>query len=294
MILGCHVQMKAPDYVEGSVKEAIAYGANALMLYTGAPQNTRRNPVEKLRIEEAKQLMHENGMKMEHLIVHAPYIINPANSVKPEVAELAKEFLESELERTAAIGASYLVLHPGSYTTTDLETGIHTIIERLNSVAHYPEGVKICLETMAGKGSEVGYRFEHLAEILSGVEHPESLGVCLDTCHISDAGYDINDFDGVLDEFDRVIGLTHLHVIHLNDSKNERGARKDRHANLGMGTIGFDALHAVACNSRCAAIPKILETPYIGKKPPYRYEIEMLRSGVYNREILEQMANENG
>ncbi len=294
MILGCHVQMKAPDYVEGSVKEAIAYGANALMLYTGAPQNTRRNPVEKLRIEQAKQLMEENGMKMEHLIVHAPYIINPANSVKPEVAELAKEFLESELQRTAAIGASYLVLHPGSYTTTDLETGIRTIIQRLNSVQDYPQGVKICLETMAGKGTEVGFRFEQIAQIMAGVDNPEHFGVCLDTCHISDAGYDVTDFDGVLDEFERIIGLEHLHVIHLNDSKNERGARKDRHANLGMGTIGFEALHAVASNRRCEHIAKILETPYIGKKPPYKYEIEMLRSGIYNREILEKMANENG
>jgi deoxyribonuclease-4 len=147
---------------------------------------------------------------------------------------------------------------------------------------------------MAGKGSEIGSSFEQIAQILEGLDHPESYGVCFDTCHTSDAGYDLRDFGHVLDEFDRIIGLDRMHVIHLNDSKNERGARKDRHANLGMGTIGFDALHAVACNSRCAAIPKILETPYIGKKPPYRYEIEMLRSGVYNREILEQMAKENG
>lgn len=289
MILGCHVQMKAPDYVEGSVKEALSYGANALMLYTGAPQNTRRNPVDKLHIAEAKQLMQENGLDMKNLIVHAPYIINPANSVKPEVAELAKEFLESELERTAAIGASYLILHPGSYTTTDMETGIRTIVERLNSVDHYPEDVIVCLETMAGKGSEVGWQFEQLAEILERVDHPEHFGVCLDTCHISDAGYDVNDFDGVLDEFDRIIGLDRLHVIHLNDSKNERGARKDRHANLGQGTIGFETLHRIASNERTAHIPKILETPYINKKPPYQYEIAMLRSGKYKPEVLEKL-----
>lgn len=289
MILGCHVQMKAPEYVEGSVKEALSYGANALMLYTGAPQNTRRNPVEKMHIKQAQDLMKANGLSMEHLIVHAPYIINPANSVKPEVAELAKEFLQSELSRTEAIGARYLVLHPGSYTTTDMETGIRTIIERLNSVEYYPENVVITLETMAGKGSEVGFRFEQIEEILSGVHHPENFGVCLDTCHINDAGYDVRDFNAVLDEFERIIGLKHLHVIHLNDSKNERGARKDRHANLGRGTIGFETLHAIAANERCAHVPKILETPYINKKPPYQYEIAMLRSGVYDPEVLDNL-----
>lgn len=289
MILGCHVQMKAPDYVLGSVQEALLYGANALMLYTGAPQNTRRNPIEKMKVKEAQQLMEKSGIPMQHMIIHAPYIINPANSVKPEVAELAKEFLESELKRTHEIGAEYLVLHPGSYTTTDLETGICTIVERLNSIEDYPENVIICLETMAGKGSEVGFRFEHLAEIIQKTEHPERFGVCLDTCHIYDAGYDVNDFDGVLDEFDRIIGLDRLHVIHLNDSKNERGARKDRHANLGMGTIGFETLHRIAENERTAHIPKILETPYINKKPPYSYEIEMLRSGVYDPEVLNSL-----
>jgi deoxyribonuclease-4 len=142
---------------------------------------------------------------------------------------------------------------------------------------------------MAGKGSEVGFRFEHLAEIIAGMNRPENYGVCLDTCHISDAGYDIHDFDGVLDEFDRVIGLERLHVIHLNDSKNERGAGKDRHANLGQGTIGFETLHAIALNERVKNIPKILETPYINKKPPYKEEIAMLKSGVYDPSVLESL-----
>lgn len=289
MIIGCHVQMKAPDFVEGSVREALSYGANALMLYTGAPQNTVRRPVEGLHIEEARLLMKQSGIPMEHMIIHAPYIINPANSVKPEVGELAREFLMKETERTAAFGAKYIVLHPGSYTTTDLETGINTIVSCLNSAQSYPEGIVICLETMAGKGSEVGFRFEHIAQILSRVDQPEHFGVCLDTCHINDAGYDVADFDAVLDEFDRIIGLDRLHVIHLNDSKNGRGARKDRHANLGMGTIGFDTLHRIACNERTAAIPKILETPYINKKPPYGIEIEMLRSGRYDADRLNNL-----
>lgn len=281
MILGCHVQMKAPDFVEGSVKEALSYKADALMLYTGAPQNTKRRPVEEMHVSQARALMEENGIPMERMIIHAPYIINPANSVKPEVSELAVEFLEKELQRTAAIGAKYMVLHPGSYTTADLETGIATAIRRLNAVGDYPENTVVCLETMAGKGSEIGFRFEQIAQILEGVSHPEHFGVCFDTCHTSDAGYDLRDFDAVLDEFDHVIGLSRLHVIHLNDSKNAMGARKDRHANIGQGTLGFDLLRSIAANERIRDIPLILETPYIGGRPPYGEEIAMLRSGVY-------------
>ena len=288
MILGCHVQMKAPDFLEGSVKEALSYRADALMLYTGAPQNTRRRPVEDMHVSQARKLMAENDIPMERMIIHAPYIINPANSTKPEVAELAVEFLQKELYRTAKIGAKYLVLHPGSYTDTDLETGIRTVISQLNSVQEYPEGVTVCLETMAGKGSEVGYRFEQIAQILEGLGHPEHFGVCFDTCHTSDAGYDLNDFDGVLDEFGRIIGLDRMHVIHLNDSKNARGARKDRHANIGQGTLGFDLLHRIASNDRVKEIPLILETPYIGGKPPYGEEIAMLREGVYDPSLLSQ------
>ena len=288
MILGCHVQMKAPDFLEGSVKEALSYRADALMLYTGAPQNTRRRPVEDMHVSQARKLMAENDIPMERMIIHAPYIINPANSTKPEVAELAVEFLQKELYRTAKIGAKYLVLHPGSYTDTDLETGIRTVISQLNSVQEYPEGVTVCLETMAGKGSEVGYRFEQIAQILEGLDRPEHFGVCFDTCHTSDAGYDLNDFDGVLDEFGRIVGLDRMHVIHLNDSKNARGARKDRHANIGQGTLGFDLLHRIASNDRVKEIPLILETPYIGGKPPYGEEIAMLREGVYDPSLLSQ------
>ncbi len=288
MILGCHVQMKAPLFLEGSVKEALSYGCNALMLYTGAPQNTRRRPVEDLHIEEAQQLMQENEMPMDRMIVHAPYIINLANSVKPEVAELAEEFLQKELERTHAIGAKYLVLHPGSYTTTNPETGIHTIVSNLNRIKSFPDGVIICLETMAGKGSEVGRTFEELEEILAGLDHPEHFGVCLDTCHISDAGYDVSDFEHVLDEFDHIIGLKQIHVVHLNDSRNPKGSHKDRHANIGMGEIGFEILHSIAENERLKDVPKILETPYISKKPPYRTEIEMIRSGKYDPQWTEQ------
>lgn len=283
MIIGCHVKMTAPLFLEGSVKEAIEYGANALMLYTGAPQNTKRRPLEGMRIREARELMQAHEIPMDRMIIHAPYLINPANSVKPEVFELAGEFLYSEVMRTHEIGAVNLVLHPGSYTVTDPETGTDTVIRCLNGLPELPDGVIICLETMAGKGSELGRSFEELAAILERLDRPEHYGVCLDTCHINDAGYDVTDFDGVLDEFDRVIGLDRLRVIHLNDSKNERGARKDRHANIGLGKIGFETLLKVARNPRTADIAKILETPYIGSRPPYAKEIAMLRQGVYEK-----------
>ncbi len=286
MILGSHVKMAADLYLEGSVKEALGYGANAMMIYTGAPQNTKRIPVERLHIQEAHRLMQDHGISPEHLIIHAPYIINPANSVKPEVAELAVEFLEKEIQRTKAVGSKYIVLHPGSYTTTDMETGIRTIIRQLNSIRDIPEGIMICLETMAGKGSEVGYRFEQLAEIYDGLELKEHYAVCFDTCHTHDAGYDLTDLDSVLDEFDHYLGMDKMKVIHLNDSKNIRGARKDRHANLGQGMIGFDTLYNVCTHRRLEKIPKILETPYIDGKPPYKEEIEMLKNGAYDPEVL--------
>ncbi|NCB32841.1 MAG: deoxyribonuclease IV [Erysipelotrichia bacterium] len=281
MIIGCHVSMTAPEYLEGSVKEALSYHANALMLYTGAPQNTLRKPVSSLHHKEAQALMKANGIPMDRMIVHAPYLINPANSVKKEVAELAGTFLQNELNRTAEIGAKYLVLHPGAYTSTDLETGIQTTVKTLNGVHNLPDGVTICLETMSGKGSEIGFEFEQLAEILSHLNQAEHFGICLDTCHINDAGMDVGNFDQILDQFDHLIGIERLHVIHLNDSKNEKGSHKDRHANLGMGTIGFEKLHAIAVNPRIDNVIKILETPWINEQAPYSDEISMLKSNLY-------------
>ena len=289
MIIGSHVRMISPLFVEGSVREALDYGANALMLYTGAPQNTVRRPVESLHTEQAAALLKENGISREHVIIHAPYLINPANSVKPEVSELAASFLTSEAIKTSKIGAKYIVLHPGSYTVTDPETGIRTTAALLNGLREIPDDIVICLETMAGKGSEIGRTFEELAQILEKLDRPERFAVCLDTCHIHDAGYDMNDFDGVLDAFDRVIGLERLKVIHLNDSKNDRGSHKDRHANIGRGKIGFEALWKAAVNPRTAAIPKILETPFVGGKPPYKAEIAMLREGVYREDWEETL-----
>ena len=286
MILGSHVKMKAPDYFTGAVQEALSYRADALMLYTGAPQNTRRTDTARMKIEEGQEMLRKAGIPLSHVIVHAPYIINPANRTDAATASFAVEFLYREIQRTAALGAELLVLHPGSWTVTDPETGIRSAAESLNRLGDYPEPVTVCLETMAGKGTELGSSFEELAQILEKLNHPGHYGICLDTCHIHDAGYDVMDFDAVLDEFERVIGMDHLKVIHLNDSKNVRGARKDRHANIGKGEIGFDALYRIAHNARTAHLVRILETPYIKEQAPYGIEIDMLRSGVYEEERL--------
>lgn len=276
-----------------SSEEAASYGATTFMIYTGAPQNTRRKPIEDLNIEAGKKHMEDHGLS--NIVVHAPYIINIANTVKPEVFELGVEFLQKEMERTVAIGASQIVLHPGAHVGAGAEKGIKKIIEGLNEVLSVDLPVQIALETMAGKGSECGRTFEEIAQIIDGVTNNERLSVCFDTCHTHDAGYDIvDDFDGVLEEFDKIIGLDRIKVVHVNDSKNERGARKDRHENLGFGHIGFEALHYIVHHEVFKDIPKILETPWVGtdsknKKPPYKYEIEMLRSGNYNPEAIEAL-----
>ena len=280
--IGSHVGMSGKEMFLGSVKEALSYGANTFMVYTGAPQNTRRKELKDLRIEEAHVLMKESGITK--FIVHAPYIINLANTVKPETFELAVDFLKLEIERTAAMGSQVLVLHPGSHVEAGVEAGTAQIIKGLNMVLTADTPVYIALETMAGKGSEIGRTFEELKAIYDGVDHPEKLRVCMDTCHLSDAGYPVaTDFDSVLAEFDRIIGLEQLAAIHINDSKNQKGAHKDRHANLGDGHIGFDALKYIVHHPLLKDIPKVLETPYVddpekegNKLPPYKEEIARL------------------
>lgn len=280
--LGSHVGMSGKEMFLGSVKEALSYGANTFMVYTGAPQNTRRKNISELRIEEAHALMEASGIS--RFIVHAPYIINLANTIKPETFELAVDFLKVEIERTAAMGSQILVLHPGSHVDAGTEAGISQIIKGLNQVLTADTPVYIALETMAGKGSEIGRTFEELKAIYDGVEHPEKLRVCMDTCHLSDAGYPVaTDFEGILAEFDRIIGLDQLVAIHINDSKNPQGAHKDRHANIGDGYLGFEALHAIVHHPKLSNVIKILETPYIedpskagNKIAPYKEEIERL------------------
>ncbi|WP_152656231.1 deoxyribonuclease IV [Oceanobacillus sp. CFH 90083] len=289
--IGSHVSMNGKKMLLGSSEEAASYGANTFMIYTGAPQNTRRKPIEELNIEAGLEHMKAHGIA--DIVVHAPYIINIGNTVKPETFELGVNFLRREIERTEALGAKQIVLHPGAHVGEGPEKGIPKIIEGLNEVLEQKNDVQIALETMAGKGSEMGRTFEELAEIISGVTHNEQLSVCMDTCHIHDAGYDVvNDFDGVLNTFDKIVGLDRLKVVHVNDSKNDCGAHKDRHENIGFGYIGFDALHKVVHHPQLSELPKILETPYVGtdkknKKAPYKYEIAMLREGDFQDNLKE-------
>jgi len=281
--------MSSPHYLVGAVKEAISYGSNTFMFYTGAPQNTRRTEIEKLKIEEAKKIMQEQGIKMEDVVVHAPYIINLGNTIKPETYELAVEFLIKELDRVKAIGCNKLVLHPGAHVKAGVQEGLDSIVKGLNEVLKHDHGIDICLETMAGKGTELGRSFEEIKYIIDHVEDNTYLKVCLDTCHINDAGYDLNEFDQILEEFDQIIGLDRLAVIHVNDSKNERGASKDRHANIGYGTIGFDNLAYIVHHPKLENVVKILETPWHNDKPYYKKEIEMLRNKQYQQGYLDEV-----
>lgn len=281
MKIGSHVGLKAPEYFLGSVNEALSYGSSALMIYTGAPQNTRRKAVNELMIQEGIEKMHEKGIPMENLIIHAPYIINLANTIKEDTFELATMFLKKELQRVKAFSGNIVVLHPGAHVGAGVDVGLDQAIKGLNMVLEGESGVSIALETMAGKGTEIGRTFEEIAYLINGVENKECISVCLDTCHIHDAGYDLSDFDAILDEFDRIIGLNYLSVVHVNDSKNVRGASKDRHENIGYGNIGFDILHGVITNPRISHLVKILETPYVDGNPPYKTEIEMIKSGTF-------------
>ncbi|MFS0561738.1 deoxyribonuclease IV [Terribacillus sp. 179-K 1B1 HS] len=293
MIIGSHVSMSGKKMLLGSSEEAYSYGANAMMIYTGAPQNTRRKAIEELNIEAGRAHMKEHGIT--DIVVHAPYIINIGNTIKPETFELGVNFLRSEIERTEAIGAKQIVLHPGAHVGEGVAAGIQKIIEGLNEVLTKDQNVQIALETMAGKGSEVGSNFEELARIIDGVNHNEKLSICFDTCHTHDAGYDVvNDFDGVLEQFDRVVGLDRLKVLHINDSKNECGARKDRHENIGFGHIGYDALRYIVHHDQLQQLPKILETPFVGedkknKKAPYAHEIDMLMANSFNPNLKEHI-----
>ena len=280
--LGSHVGLTGPEYYLGSVKEALSYGSNTFMFYTGAPQNSFRKPLEELRIEEGRELCRKSGIDESKIIVHAPYIINGANSVKEDIRDLAKRLIVQELVRTEAFGVKTMVLHPGAHVGAGSEAGIQTLVDCLNEVFEEDgTNVRIAIETMAGKGSEIGRTFEEVAAIITTCKHSERLGVCLDTCHISDAGYDVSKFDEVLSKFDSIIGLNRLLAIHVNDSKNPIGAHKDRHENIGYGTIGFDALCKVVHHPRLRGIPMILETPYVGEDAPYKQEIEMLRKGSF-------------
>ncbi len=287
LIIGSHVSFKSDTQLLGSLKEALSYNANTFMFYTGAPQNTKRCEINDFVTLEALKLMKEKNIDLENIIVHAPYIINPANSLN---REFCISFLRQEIERVEKLGVTKMVLHPGSHVNMGSEVGIKNIIDVLNSTILSDTKVYICLETMAGKGSECGRTFEEIKQIIDGVVYKDKVKVCLDTCHINDAGYDLNDFDKILEEFDKIIGLDKLACIHINDSKNILNSHKDRHENIGYGYIGFDNLLKVIYHEKLEKIPKILETPYIEvndkiKYPPYKFEIEMIRNKKFNQNL---------
>lgn len=290
MLLGSHVSMSGKKMLEESVTTAANYGASTFMIYTGAPQNTRRKKIEDLNIEKGQKAMAELGMK--NFVVHAPYIINIANTEKAHVFNLGVEFLQEEIVRTEALGAKQIVLHPGAHVGAGSEAGIKQIIKGLNEVLSNDNDVQIALETMAGKGSEIGRNFEEIAHIMDGVTNNERLSVTFDTCHVHDAGYDIkNDFDGVLNEFDKLVGIDRIKILHMNDSKNPIGAHKDRHENFGFGHIGFDALAYIINHPEFTDVPKILETPFVGpdktnRVAPYKHEIDMIKSGEFDPNLL--------
>ena len=281
LVIGSHVGFTKDKQLLGSLEEALGYGANTFMFYTGAPQNTARYPINDGLTLEALELMKKNNIDYSKVIVHAPYIINLANDSDPDKFKFSVNFLIQEVERCDLLGIKYMVLHPGSHVGLGEKTGLHNIIRGLNQILDKGK-CNILLETMAGKGTELGRTIDEIKEIIDGVENKDRIGVCLDTCHLNDAGYDISEFDKYLDEFDEKIGLSYIHCIHINDSKNVLGAHKDRHENIGYGTIGFDNLINVIYNERLGDIPRILETPYVNEVAPYKFEIENIRKKEFN------------
>ncbi len=295
LIIGSHVSFNKKDQLLGSVKEAISYKATTFMFYTGAPQNTNRCLIDNNLTNEALKLMKENNIRKEDVIVHAPYIINLAN--KGEKQEFGIRFLKEEIKRCEQLKMDKLVLHPGSHVGLGESEGLKNIVSALNEVLNDNMNITICLETMAGKGSELGTTFEEIKYIIDHTNLKNKLGVCLDTCHIHDGGYDLNNFDEILKQFDNIIGLNYLKCIHINDSKNLINTHKDRHENVGFGKIGFDTLIKIIYHPLLKELPKILETPYISMTdsdkqkvyPPYKFEIAMIKEKKFNPNLIKDI-----
>ena len=287
LIIGSHVSFNSKKQLLGSVEEALSYNANTFMIYTGSTQSTSRSELRDECTYEAYKLMLENNIDSNNIIVHAPYIINLANRKDEDKYIFYCDFLANELNRCKKLGLNKIVLHPGSATTCTKEDAIKNIIDGINYVYNKTTDTMILLEFMAGKGTEVGTSIDELKRIIEGINDNDRIGVCLDTCHMNDSGIDISKFDDFLNEFDIKIGISKIKCIHLNDSLNNIGSHKDRHANIGYGTIGFDNLLRVVYNDRLN-VPFIIETPYINRNTnesfaPYKYEIESIR----NKEFID-------
>ncbi len=290
LIIGSHTNF-GPEQILGCVKQAINYGANTFMFYTGAPQNTIRSTIKEELIAEAYELMEKNNILVDKIVCHAPYIINLANNNEPEKYEFSMKFLRTEIDRCKSLGVKYLVIHPGNAVKHEKPVALNNIIKAINTVLRPDDNILLLLESMAGKGTECGINISELKTIIDNITLKDRIGVCLDTCHLNDSGIDISKFDEYLDEFDKAIGIKRIKCIHINDSKNQIGEHKDRHANLGYGTIGFDSLIKVIYNERLKDVPKILETPYVEDKPPYKYEITMIKENKFNENLIEDIVN---
>lgn len=290
MIIGSHVSF-GKEQLLSSVKETIKYNANTFMFYTGAPQNTMRSPINDLYTLEAYKLMQENNIKLENIICHAPYIINLANNTTLEKYDFAKKCLRIEIERCSTLGVKFLVLHPGSAVGIDRQIALDNIVRALNDTLLDNDNICICLETMAGKGTELGINLNEMSYLVNSCKYQDKIGICLDTCHLNDSGVNIEDFDNYLMAFDKLIGIHKIKCIHINDSKNELASHKDRHENIGFGTIGFDNLLKVINNPKIKDVPKILETPFIGEYPPYKFEIEAIKNKEINDNLLDDVIN---
>lgn len=295
MYLGSHVSF-GNEQLLGSTKQAISYGANAFMFYTGAPQNTVRKALNDELTLEALKLMQSNGISIDKVICHAPYIINLANKKDLSKWEFSINFLRNEINRCEQMGVKYIVVHPGSAVGISKAEGLSNISEALNLIIKNDDECMILLESMAGKGNECGCSLEELKIILDKVTS-DHIGICLDTCHLNDAGYDMAKFSNFLNLFDEIIGISKIKCLHLNDSKNILGSHKDRHENIGYGTLGFENILNIIYNPIFSQIPIILETPYIGEEdndkeriyPPYKFEIEMLKAKKINKNLKDDI-----
>lgn len=297
MKIGCHVGNSGPLMLEGSIKEALSYGATCFMVYLGPPQNTIRKPIESMNADKMALIAKENNICLDDVIIHAPYIVNLARK-DPEKFDFAVRFIATELSGVHNIGCKYLVLHPGSAVDSERSDALKQVARGINEIIKLTPNARsvIAIETMAGKGNEVGRTFEEIKFIIDNVCDKSRVGVCLDTCHINDGGYDlVNNYEGVISEFDEIIGLEYLKVIHVNDSKNPLASHKDRHENIGFGNLGFETIMKIFNDSRFNNIPKILETPYVASLnnkenfPPYKYEINMIKSGIFDENLKEKI-----
>lgn len=279
ILIGRHVSLKSPDYLLGSINDSLSYEANAFMIYLGSPQSTFRKSFEYLKVDQFKDVMKENGIMLQNIIVHAPYLINLANFSNKCKLDWSISFLKKELAMMDRIGLSTIVIHPGSSLGFDRNSSLLSISDSLDKVLNCFPFVRIALETMSGRGNEVGANFQEIKFIIDNAKNSDRIGICLDTCHAYSAGYDVKDkFDIIIDEIDELIGLEKLWVIHLNDSASEFKSKKDRHANIGYGSIGFDSLARIVHHKRLRNVVKILETPI--KNGFYKQEIILLKNFV--------------